>query len=636
MFQKDKWPFTPVRLSEIIDKETLAVIEAGCCERLGRAMTIIDANQQTEEVYRIDSINLRQHYEGFCALLRNEAHVQGGNDACEEYDTKVAAKTCIKTTHCLPFQTFRCHMGLLDATHLVQVCDQTVAIVFAGQYRPPEGIGQIQENIRRLGSERYSHIQLLAETTRSELLKLAEQLPEAPADLGERLKREAEHIQRIAAAEYERLKNLWEHEFLDTLRTFNNTAEIATLEQLRQYTGKLLKLIQNFCRCEYVVFLGSVQEADTVLAPIAEIGLPTEVKKKLPHFNWKKAGLASETTSPNGWGGATDYRAALKGIRGDNSQFFAQASCVLPATLGHHYRGVLILGPFAEPVDFPAERRFLMEITDTVGGHVLTELEVLYLRQERRRWESTAKLLIHQLRTSLTPITTQVASARLLIQRNGSDLSLKEITDSLKRAEDLCLRLGRSARETVEAHVLLLEPEDLEFEKFPLSVLVANCLDGFGLEAEKRHRQLVVDPGVELLPEAEVDVARLTIALNNLIENALKYSFPNTKIHVRSMVEAPGDLELAAAVIEVDDLGDAVRPEDQERIFEQGARGLTRAKMGRIPGSGLGLWETRAVVAAHRGVISVVSEPTAIYRPQGQAHHVVFSVKIPLRQPQGK
>jgi signal transduction histidine kinase len=167
-------------------------------------------------------------------------------------------------------------------------------------------------------------------------------------------------------------------------------------------------------------------------------------------------------------------------------------------------------------------------------------------------------------------------------------------------------------------------------------VLVANSLEGFVLEAEKRHRQLVVDASVELLPEAEVDVARLTIALNNLIENALKYSFPNTKIHIRSMLQASGDLELAAAVIEIDDLGDAVRPEDQERIFEQGARGLTRAKMGRIPGSGLGLWETRAVVAAHRGTISVVSEPTAIYRSQGQAHHVVFSVKIPLRQPQGK
>ncbi len=274
-----------------------------------------------------------------------------------------------------------------------------------------------------------------------------------------------------------------------------------------------------------------------------------------------------------------------------------------------------------------------MEITRTIGTQLLTELEVLYLHQERRRWESTARLLIHQLRTSLTPITTRVASARLLLLDGGQDSSIREIADSLRRAEELCLRLGKSARETVGAHVLLLEPEDLEFEQYPLSVLVANCVDGFIAEAEKRHRQLTVDTNVELLPEAEIDIARLTIALSNLIENALKYSYPNTKINVRAGVEAPGDLELAAAVIEIDDLGDAVRPEDQQRIFEQGARGLTGAKMGRIPGSGLGLWEARAVVEAHGGLITVTSEPTGVYRPQGQGHHVIFSVKVPLRQP---
>jgi signal transduction histidine kinase len=85
-------------------------------------------------------------------------------------------------------------------------------------------------------------------------------------------------------------------------------------------------------------------------------------------------------------------------------------------------------------------------------------------------------------------------------------------------------------------------------------------------------------------------------------------------------------------MIEVDDIGGEIRLEDRERIFEQGQRGLIGAKMGRIPGTGLGLWEARAVIDAHGGEIGVNCEPTTIMRSQGLAYHVIFSVKVPLRQ----
>ncbi len=631
MFKKNKWPFIPVRLTEIISKETLAVIEAGCCERLSRAMTIIDADQQKVAIDRIDSINPRQHYEDFCACFRDEARVLGGNKACEQCDILEAKTSLEKSGHAI-FRTFNCHMGLRDATYIVRLCGRPVAVLFSGQYRPPEGLEQIHRNVQNLGSGRYAHIKLLDEATRLELLSLAEKLPPEPPDFRDRLKREAEHIQKIAEAEYQRVKNQWEREFLDQLRAFTGCNEKTGLEQLRQCAGELLKFIQTFCRCQYVVFFASVRENNTVLPPIAEVGIPANIKKKLPHFNWKKAGLPTENFSVKRWGFARGHKTALDGIRGDNSDYFANAGCALPTTLSDRYRGLLVLGPLAEAVDLQGEEHFLVEIANTAGSIVLTELEVRYLKQERSRWESTAMLLTHQLRTSLTPITTQVGSARLLILELTQNSTTSDVADTLKRVEKSCLRLSRSARETLGTHVLLLEPEDLEFERYPLSVLVANCVEGFIPIAERRRRQLVLDKSIESLFEAKIDVARLTIALGNLIDNALKYSYPDTTIYVRSFVQSAGDIELATAVIEIDDLGDGIRPKDHERIFEQGTRGLTRVKMGRIPGSGLGLWETRAVVEAHGGAIAVSSKPTSIYRHQGQAHRVVFSVKIPLRQ----
>jgi len=300
--------------------------------------------------------------------------------------------------------------------------------------------------------------------------------------------------------------------------------------------------------------------------------------------------------------------------------------------LGRIYRGALVFGPFAEPVNVGREQPFLSEISRIIGSLVLTELQILNLQQQQKQWESTAKLLTHQVRTALTPITTQVGTAKLLLQRQPSEQSNKLISSSLKGAHELCLRLGKTVAETVEAHVLLLEPEDMKFESYPLSVLVSNCADAFTLEAERRQRHLVIEESIEQLPQATIDIARLTIALSNLIDNAVKYSFPNTKIVIRAVQQEAGELDLAHATLEIQDDGDEIAAEQRERIFEQGARGLTGAKLRRIPGTGLGLWEARAVIEAHSGAISVRSEPTGNFFRQMRVHRVIFRIKIPLRQ----
>jgi len=154
MFQEDKWPFPPVSLSEILDKQTLEVIESGCCERLGRPLTILDYNPDAGGFsYRIESINEKKRYEGFCHFLRNEEHVKGGDRACKEWDieqAKVSLEEFRETGN--SFRTFQCHMGLHDMTYVIRIKDLPVALLFSGQYCPPEGIGHIRETVQRLGT----------------------------------------------------------------------------------------------------------------------------------------------------------------------------------------------------------------------------------------------------------------------------------------------------------------------------------------------------------------------------------------------------------------------------------------------------------------------------------------------------
>jgi signal transduction histidine kinase len=638
MFQIDKWPFTPTRLSEIIDSETLAVIEAGCSSRLGRALTILDYSPERESFsYRIESINLQQHWEKFCALLRNESVIRGGERACQECDIREAGLSLaeFRSSRALS-RSCPCHMGLYGMTYVVRVAGRPVALLISGQYRPAEGIDTIIENVQALGTGRYAHIHVTGEPIRMALIALATEIAPAPPDFGESLRREAEHIQRIAEAEYEQRRYQWQQAFLDDLREPTEHNTTTSLDNLREIVTDLLARIREFCRSEYAVFFASVQEGNTVLAPIAAVGVPPAVARNLPHFNWKKASLPLEGFDPKRWNIAEWSQKTGMGmasaIRGDNSDFFNAAGCILPTALGSRYRGVLVLGPFAEMVDLEAEKRFLIEVADIVGAAALTGLELHYLEQERKRWRSTAMLLTHQLRTALTPITAQVGRAKFLAQKIHRDDVGPRVVDLLRRAEDISLWLADSARQTLEGHVLHVEPEDMEFERYPLSVLLANCAEGFAADADQKHRHIVLERGVELLPEADIDVARLTIAFSNLLDNALKYSYPSTAIYVRASTASTGNLDMASALIEIDDIGAEIRLEDRERIFEQGQRGLIGAKMGRIAGTGLGLWEARAVIDAHRGEIGVTCEPTTITRSQGLAYHVIFSVRVPLRQ----
>ena len=182
MFRKDKWPFSPRSLSEIIDEETLTVIESGCCERLGRPLTVLDYDPETGDFcHRIESINEKQHYEGFCRFLRDEQHVSGGDRACVRCDVEQARNSLIEFQRTGdPFRTFECHMGLTDITYVIQVRNSLVAIAFSGQYRSSKETGERQEFAWRLTTASCAQMEL-GDSQQEYLYVLAQELVPMPA-----------------------------------------------------------------------------------------------------------------------------------------------------------------------------------------------------------------------------------------------------------------------------------------------------------------------------------------------------------------------------------------------------------------------------------------------------------------------
>jgi signal transduction histidine kinase len=127
---------------------------------------------------------------------------------------------------------------------------------------------------------------------------------------------------------------------------------------------------------------------------------------------------------------------------------------------------------------------------------------------------------------------------------------------------------------------------------------------------------IVVNLDSEPVPSVDGDPDRLSQLLDNLISNALKFTPPGERIDVRSH-GSDGEV-----VVEVENTGSYLSPEEQEQLFERFFR-TSEAVDQAIVGVGLGLAICKAIAEAHGGQISVRSE-------EGVA--TTFTVRLPASE----
>jgi len=112
-------------------------------------------------------------------------------------------------------------------------------------------------------------------------------------------------------------------------------------------------------------------------------------------------------------------------------------------------------------------------------------------------------------------------------------------------------------------------------------------------------------------------------AIGNLIDNAVKYSFPGTEIRV------VGGINAEMAMVEVHNEGIELTSRDVERIFEYGFRS-DGATARHAPGTGIGLYVAREIVETHGGTLT--ANPSRRGRTTGGMRHwhTTFTVLLPL------
>ncbi len=145
-------------------------------------------------------------------------------------------------------------------------------------------------------------------------------------------------------------------------------------------------------------------------------------------------------------------------------------------------------------------------------------------------------------------------------------------------------------------------------EEVNLSDLAEGCVDDFRTRFPHRQIQEQITPSLYLNGEALL----LQMLVNNLLENALKYS-PKEKPVTIILAEVNDRI-----VLTVSDEGQGIPPQEKKRIFEKfyraGDENTRKAK-----GTGLGLYLCRKIAENHKGYISVTDNS-----PSGSSFTVTF------------
>ena len=208
-----------------------------------------------------------------------------------------------------------------------------------------------------------------------------------------------------------------------------------------------------------------------------------------------------------------------------------------------------------------------------------------------------------------TPLTSIKASAQSLLADNGLDeRSRRELLTIINEESD---RLDRLVGEAAQMAQLDSGAIELRFELHSMQEAIEAGVAS-ARNALSSHTLTIVSE--DSLPMVSMDLRRIAEVIAHLLENAGKYSPAGTPITITS------ELQGGKLLTSVADQGPGIDNLDQGMIFDKFYRG--RGQQSTIQGTGMGLAIARALIEAHGGTISVISQP---------GHGSVFSFALPVR-----
>jgi two-component system phosphate regulon sensor histidine kinase PhoR len=241
---------------------------------------------------------------------------------------------------------------------------------------------------------------------------------------------------------------------------------------------------------------------------------------------------------------------------------------------------------------------YVASLSDDDGepiGAVLVLHDVSELKHlERIRTDFVANAS-HELKT---PITAIRGLSETIVGDDTADRAT--LMQFMERIHAQSIRLSHLVTDLMTISRLEGEQNMGDFSLLNFADLVPRAATAAQAALDARHHRLTM-----LLPESRVDVygdrQHLSQLVDNLIDNAIKYTPENGMIQLRLRVEGN------EMVFEVEDSGIGISPQYQERVFERFYR-VDKARSQSMGGTGLGLSIVKNIAERHNGNVSVISQ----------------------------
>lgn len=245
----------------------------------------------------------------------------------------------------------------------------------------------------------------------------------------------------------------------------------------------------------------------------------------------------------------------------------------------------LYLKPFDEIKNLPSEIVPLVKSLNFL---------MIKLEESMNKERKFIKYASHELRTPLTIIKTKT---QFLIKKHIENKELKSDLDQLLTSIDRIINLSNQLLILTRIDI---ENKDIEKKNIDLSNLITKIIGNFTQIASVKNITFEIE--VENKYFINANIFHVEILLNNLIDNAIKYSPENQKIFIK--LEKNYEKDNNYVILAVKNYGDVILKKDQGKIFDR----FYRIDPSNPNGSGLGLSIVRKISDLNDFKIKLISE----------------------------
>ena len=253
---------------------------------------------------------------------------------------------------------------------------------------------------------------------------------------------------------------------------------------------------------------------------------------------------------------------------------------------------------------FPQKYEDVADYATTLKNQIIHNEEMLVAESARKN--DLIAYLAHDLKTPLTSVIGYIS-----LLKEAPDMPVEQRAKYTNIALEKALRLESLINEFFDITRYNLHEIMLEEETFDLGYMLMQMADEFYPVLEQHGKTITIHAD-EDLPIA-ADSAKLARVFNNILKNAVAYSYDNTEIDIHAQMQSN------TIHVSISNFGKTIPKQKLDMIFEKFYR-LDDARSSNTGGAGLGLAIAKEIVVAHGGTISVTSEKQV----------TTFTVELPV------